>query len=477
MDEKLVQRRQTFKKAQASITESRRQREESTVQIRKKEREEQLTQRRRQADLLEPGVSVDFLEKYAHSFLNYFPSASSFAGLQNLRKISALTFEPPLGRLLAVPGLLEGLRVVLSEGHAEFLLEAIWVVTNLASGGAAETNTLMERGFMEILSGLVQIDAISVVEQCIWALANLAGESVANRDRAISLGLVEIIDNLARNKFPNILHTATWALSNLTRGRPSVNTTVATKALNFFSAVLRTEFSVTLVSDALWGVSYISENPEMLEICVNQFPVIPSKTVELLTHHSPNISVPALRVVGNFSAGCHVACLAVIDAVASLPRFFNSPRRAKEALWILSNFLADSIEVSERVVSLNILNQVFPLIGLARSDVKHEIAWCISNLIDFFQARTFENPDLFINTFTALADLLASSISDIRVALVSLQTLLKALSLADARGLRPAALAAFGESGTQALDDLQMHENDQIYKAALAFAQLIKFDS
>jgi hypothetical protein len=251
----------------------------------------------------------------------------------------------------------------------------------------------------------------------------------------------------------------------------------AETTLEVFALALKCEKSVSQVSDALWGLSYVTENPAIPEICVCKFPDICAKVVQLLTHHSLNICMPALRVIGNFSAASHSACVSVLEAVKHLPIFFRSPRRIKEALWILSNFLADSPQVTERVLALGILTDLGNLIPAAKAEARHEIAWCLANLIDYFQVVNFENANLFIQTFSVLAQLLHVSTGDLRVLPVALQALNKALGLAEIRGERSAALAAFGDVGVAAVEEIELHEDEEIYNAAVKIAEMLKFDS
>lgn len=60
--------------------------------------------------------------------------------------------------------------------------EAAWVLTNIASGTSAQTQTVIKYGAIQKLVRLLKSESPNVAEQAVWALGNIAGDGPEARD-------------------------------------------------------------------------------------------------------------------------------------------------------------------------------------------------------------------------------------------------------------------------------------------------------
>jgi len=74
--------------------------------------------------------------------------------------------------------------------YPDLQFEASWVLTNIASGNAAQTAIVVKANAVEPFVGLLRSSYTHVVDQAMWALGNIAGDGPVLRDLVISKGIV-----------------------------------------------------------------------------------------------------------------------------------------------------------------------------------------------------------------------------------------------------------------------------------------------
>ena len=192
-------------------------------------------------------------------------------------------------------------------------------------------------------------------------------------------------------------------------------------------------------------------------------------------HPSPGVQTPALRTVGNIVTGDDLQTQVIINYCSALPCLLSllaSPKKGirKEACWTISNITAGNNVQIQSVVDANIIPPLINLLTNADFDIKKEAAWAISNAtsggtpeqIDFLVAQGCVPP---------LCDLL--DIDDnkvVQVALEGLENILKGGIYM--YGKNPYVLAVENAGGLDKLDNLQTHDDNDIYERAVKILEM-----
>jgi importin subunit alpha-6/7 len=158
-------------------------------------------------------------------------------------------------------GILPRLVALVTAPEAKIAFEAAWAITNVAS--TEHTAAVVDAGAVPALvQGMMAADA-TVRDQCIWCVGNIGGDCVRFRDALYATpgALQALMLNLQNPETPALLANATWALSNFCRGKPSPPLAQAQPLLPAL-AWLVTQEATSVVSDALWGLSYLTDGPE-----------------------------------------------------------------------------------------------------------------------------------------------------------------------------------------------------------------------
>jgi hypothetical protein len=231
--------------------------------------------------------------------------------------------------------------------------------------------------------------------------------------------------------------------------------------------------------DALWALSYLTdgENYKIQAIigsgCVRRL-------VELLSHPSPAVQLPAIRAVGNIVTGTDVQTQAVLDCGA-LPRFGNllcSPKDniRKEACWAISNVTAGTQQQVQAVIDNNLVPPLLQCLANADFRAKREAAWAVSN----FTTSGSLNQVAYLVQQGCIPPLVALlSVQDVNLLMVVLDALSHILAVGqnvpNANG-NPCADYVEEAGGIDAIEALQEHENEEVYLKALKIIETYFMD-
>ena len=380
--------------------------------------------------------------------------------------------NPPIDQVLksgVVPYLVQYLTRV---DNAKLQFEAAWCLTNIASGNSEHVAFLVNHNAVPIFVTLMASQDEELREQATWAIGNIAGDGAKFRDLVLHNGVMNpllqiLVSPTAKT---SMLRNATWTLSNLCRGRPSPRFADIAPSLPVLARLIHSSDNEVVI-DASWALSYISDgSEENIQAVIDSG--ITSKMVQLLGHSNTSIQTPALRTVGNIVTGSDSQTQHMLDLgiLPYLYQLLSSPRKSlrKESCWTVSNITAGNAQQTQLAINTNIVPQLIKLMTSGEFEVKKEAAWALSN------ATTWKQTDQIRYLVQAgcikpFVDLL--TVKDSKLIGVTLEAIENILytgeRLSKANGINPFLSIVEEAEGIDRLEELQQHENEDIYKKAV----------
>lgn len=288
-------------------------------------------------------------------------------GLKDLRRLLC-SENPPIQETIAgnlIPCLCE----IVTIPSYEIKSDAIWCLTNLATGDHDQTNAVLEA--VPVLLQVLESSDISLQEQVCWTIGNIAGDCDEFRIILIANGCVLPItrfmcnclrfidkhteyDSSGRDMSTAVsndlstmiskLQTTVWAISNLVRGA-----THAEPFLTAGSAALLIDLCgrggpmLECAKEAAWALAFLTAKDDNSVTCLISLGIVPA----LLSGLAQAISVPFIRCLGNLSSGPEAWLHALLsDArlygqlLVALDLSISHRAVVKEACWLAGNVLA-----------------------------------------------------------------------------------------------------------------------------------------
>uniref|UniRef100_A0A7N8XDU8 Importin subunit alpha n=1 Tax=Mastacembelus armatus TaxID=205130 RepID=A0A7N8XDU8_9TELE len=435
----------------------RRQRTEVVVELRKNKRDEHLLKRRNvpHEDICEDSdVDGDFKSQNT-SLEAIVQNATSdnqgiqLSAVQAARKLLSSDRNPPIDDLIK-SGILPILVHCLDrDDNPSLQFEAAWALTNIASGTSEQTQAVVHL-FRNNIRFICVVSSPGDGPQC--------------RDYVISLGVVKPLLSFISPSIPiTFLRNVTWVMVNLCRHKDPPPPMETIQEILPALCVLIHHTDVSILVDTVWALSYLTDaGNEQIQMVIDSG-IVPH-LVPLLSHQE--VKTAALRAVGNIVTGTDEQTQVVLncDALSHFPALLTHPKEKinKEAVWFLSNITAGNQQQVQAVIDAKLVPMIIHLLDKGDFGTQKEAAWAISNLT--ISGRKDQVAHLIEKqVIPPFCNLL--TVKDAQVVQVVLDGLSNILKMADDEAETIANLIEEC-GGLEKVEQLQNHENEDIYKLA-----------
>uniref|UniRef100_A0A8C8LS82 Importin subunit alpha n=1 Tax=Oncorhynchus tshawytscha TaxID=74940 RepID=A0A8C8LS82_ONCTS len=371
------------------------------------------------------------------------------SAVQAARKLLSSDRNPPIDDLI-------------KSGILPILVKCCLALTNIASGTSQQTQAV---DAVPLFLRLLQSPHQNVCEQAVWALGNIIGDGPQCRDYVISLGVVKPLLSFINPSIPiTFLRNVTWVIVNLCRNKDPPPPMETVQEILPALCVLIYHTDINILVDTVWALSYLTDGGnEQIQMVIDSGLSLPRP---LLSHQEVKVQTAALRAVGNIVTGTDEQTQVVLncDVLSHFPNLLTHPKEKinKEAVWFLSNITAGNQQQVQAVIDAGLLPMIIHQLAKGDFGTQKEAAWAISNLT--ISGRKDQVEYLVQqNVVPPFCSLL--SVKDSQVVQVVLDGLKNVLIMA---GDEASTIAEIIEEcgGLEKIENLQQHENEDIYKLA-----------
>jgi len=458
-------------------------RQEDAIKLRKTAREEQMLKRRNvcmeeltTSPLKEinvqtrPGDYLLSIEEIVGGVMSK-DSTKNYEATQGARKMLSRERNPPIDDVIR-SGILPRLVAFLErDDDRKLQFEAAWALTNIASGASHQTSAVVKENAIPSFVRLLSCQVPEVVEQAVWALGNIAGDGPIYRDQVLKAGVVNPLTSLINDQNASVpfLQNISWTMSNLCRNKNPPTEMVYIRAILPSLLKLIDYNDKQIRADSCWALSYITDGPNERIQMIIESGLVPKLLDMLCNVPDVILLTPVLRTVGNIVTGTDDQTEVMLQSglLKPFPQLLrhHKPNIVKEAAWTLSNITAGTRDQIQMIIDTSLLADLIKILEVGDFKAKKEATWAITNLTSGGAAgQVFKLVEL--GGLKPLCNMLGCN--DVKIIQVVLDGLTNMLNMADScQKTQEMTLCIEEADAIDALEKLQEHENEDVYKCAL----------
>ncbi|CAI2363828.1 unnamed protein product [Moneuplotes crassus] len=367
--------------------------------------------------------------------------------------------------------------------------EALWCLTNIASGKAEHVKALVDKGTIPVFISLLgtthrnedetetyhNSHRQNIVEQSIWALGNIAGEDTYYKAMIFKEGALKPLVNILKNAEPNSMMTRNcmWCITNLLINKPFPTIEELVYIIPIISKCLKSNEKEEIVIDGIRFITYISYAGKqtinkMIELGIIE---ILNSYLKFADDISNEIILLCVKTLGNFASAEEEQTQAIIDA-GVLPHFhdlLSHPDKTivKEVCWALSNICVGPNKHISVLIELGTIKKLIELAKTGEHEVQKEAAWAICNLIYCKDIKIIE--EIAKKGGIEAICYILKNIVDTKIAVILLEGIIKCLEAGkrgfiNENGENEFALIVDNCGGLSTIESLQIHQNQYVYE-------------
>ena len=307
-----------------------------------------------------------------------------YRGLVGIRLLLSDQNDSPIQELIDLGIVSDLLNLLDKSTPYEFQYEALWCLTNIATGTSDQANSIIIKGGIPKIVNCLDSNVVELKKQAVWTLGNIASDSGKSRDLLYREKVFEkilILLNSTTDK--SLIKTCCWAISNFLKTTPTSPYEIAKKCISpVVSAIYRVPEEKEFLSDCCFILSFLTENYKQAAKEIINIGILP-KLIEFFKLDIMFIQLTVLRIAGNLASGNANETDYLINCgiLPYLKKTIFSPKKSirKETAWIISNIAAGTPNQVETLIKDGFFPVLVEVIKKDCPEIQKEAIWAICN--------------------------------------------------------------------------------------------------